>query len=53
MIQKASRETEEGRSETNRDRWSKEMESRKNIKQKKSEGSSKILDTVEEVYSRI
>ena len=28
------------------------MESRKNIKQKESEGSSRILGTVEEIYNR-
>ena len=43
---------EEERSKTNRGRQSREMESRKNIKQKESKGSSKILGTVEGIYSR-
>ena len=49
---KSKWETEEERSETNRDGQSGEMESRKNIKQKESEGSSRILGTVEEIYNR-
>jgi len=43
MIQGASRGIEEKSSETSRGGWSKGMRSRKNIKQKESERSSKIL----------
>ena len=43
---------EEKRSKTNRGGQSGEMGSRKIIKQKKSEGSSKILGIVEDIHSR-
>jgi len=44
---------EEKRSKTNRGGQSGGMGSRINIKQKESEGSSRILGIMEDIYSRI
>ena len=52
MIQRTSRRTESRRGEASRSRESQRVGSRKNIKQKKSKGSSKVFGVIEEVYSR-
>ena len=52
MIQGTSRGTESRRGKASRSRGSRRVEDRKNIKQKKSKGSSKVLSTIEGVDSR-
>ena len=52
MIQGTSRGTESRRGKASRSRESRRVEDRKNIKQKKSKGSSKVLSTIEGVDSR-
>jgi len=53
MIQGTSRETESRGGETSTSRGSQRVGGRKNIKQKKSKGSGKVLGTMKGVYSRI
>ena len=53
IIQETSRGTESRGDETSRSRKSQRVGNRKNIKQKKSKKSDKVLGAMEEVYSRI
>ena len=52
MIQGTSRETESRGSETSKSRGSRRVGGRKNIKQKKSKGSSKVSGEMEGVYGK-
>ena len=52
MIQETSKETESKGGKLSRSKRSQRVRGRKNIKQKKSKESSKVLGTIEEVYSR-
>ena len=51
-IQGSSRGVEKGGSKTSRSRRSQRIGGRKNFKQKESEGSSEVLDAMEDVYGR-
>ena len=52
-IQGTSRGTESRGGETSRSRRSQRVRGRKNIKQKKSKGSGKVLGTMKEIYGKI
>jgi len=52
IIQGTSKGIESRRSETSRGRRSQRIEGRKNIKQKKSEESSKVFSAMEGVYNK-
>ena len=52
MIQGTSKGTESWGGKPSRSRRSQRVGGRKNIKQKKSKGSSKVLGVMEEVYGR-